>query len=136
MLDIQKSFFLQHWEVLVIVVSIVFFTLRLRDRRSNTATSQINDDETIANDEKSDEIDTDVLTPALENVDHVPFRGASEVLRGGVQEFYNMAQDRRSIRKFSKRAVDIEIVKKCIYAAGIAPSGAHTEPWTFCLVKR
>lgn len=122
----------------MIAISIAFFALRLRDRRrdNGTGTRQVNDDETIANDDKSDEIDTDDLTPSLENVDHVPFRGATEVLKGGVREFYNMAKDRRSIRKFSRKPVDIEIVKKCIHAAGTAPSGAHTEPWTFCLVKR
>lgn len=139
MLNIENSFFLQHWEILVIVISIAFFALRLRDRRrieSNTATLQVNDDETIANDEKSDEIDTDDLTPSLEDVGHVPFGGATVVLKGGVREFYNMAKDRRSIRKFSRKTVDIEVVKKCIHAAGTAPSGAHTEPWTFCLVKR
>lgn len=135
---IEKSFFFQHWEILVIVISIVFFALRLKDRyrSSNSSTRQINDDEIIANDEKSDEINADDLTSSLENIDHVPFRGPTEVLKGGAKEFFNIANDRRSIRKFSKKPVHIEVVKKCIHAAGTGPSGAHTEPWTFCLVKR
>lgn len=137
MLDIEKSFFVQYWQFLLIFISILYFVLRLRDsEKGSTETRQVNDDETIANDEKSDEIETDDLTPSLENIEHVPFRGAEVVLKGGVQEFYNIANDRRSIRKFSTKQVDIEIVKKCIHAAGTAPSGAHTEPWTFCLVKR
>lgn len=137
MLDIEKSFFIQHWEFLVIFISIVYFASRLRDNRKvSDVTRQVNDDETIANDEKGEEIDTDDLTPSLENVDHIPFKGATETLKGGVQEFYNMASDRRSIRKFSRKPVEIEIVKKCIHSAGTAPSGAHTEPWTFCLVAR
>jgi iodotyrosine deiodinase len=137
MLDIEKSFFFQHWEMLVIFISIVYFASRLRDRqKSSDVTRPLNDDETIDNDAKGEEIESDDLTPSLENVDHVPFKGASVVLKGGVQEFYNMANDRRSIRKFSRKSVDIEIVKKCILAAGTAPSGAHTEPWTFCLVER
>jgi iodotyrosine deiodinase len=136
MLDIEKSFFFQHWEFLVIFISIVYFASRLRDnRKSSDVTRQVNDDETIANDEKDEEIETDDLTPSLENVDYILFKGATG-LKGGVQEFYNMAKDRRSIRKFSRKPVDIEVVKKCIYAAGTGPSGAHTEPWTFCLVKR
>jgi len=57
-------------------------------------------------------------------------------LPGGADEFYNLMNDRRSVRKFSNKPVDIEIIKKCIYAAGTSPSGAHTEPWTFCVVKR
>lgn len=137
MLDIEKSFFVKHWEVLVIFISIVYFALRLRDnQKGSDVTRQVNDDETIANDGKGKEIDTDDLTPSLENVNHIPFTGATKVLRGGVQEFYNMASDRRSIRKFSRKPVDMEVVKKCIHAAGTAPSGAHTEPWTFCLVER
>lgn len=137
MLDIEKSFFIQHWQFLLIFISIAYFALRLRDSGKGSAkTRQVNDDETIANDEKSDEIETDDLTPALENIEYIPFKGATAVLKGGVQEFFNMANNRRSVRMFSRKHVDIEIVKECIHAAGTAPSGAHTEPWTFCLVKR
>lgn len=120
----------------MLFVSIAYFVVRLRDNRKDQR--QVNDDETIANDARDGEVDGDAdgLTPSLENVDHVPFKGASVVLKGGVQEFYNMASDRRSVRMFSSKHVDIEIVKKCIHAAGTAPSGAHTEPWTYCLVKR
>ena len=137
MFDIEKSFLLRHWEFLVIFISIVYFASRLRDKqKSLDVTRPLNDEETIDNDAKADKVESDDLTPSLENVDHVPFKGASAVLKGGIHEFYNMASDRRSIRKFSQKSVDIEIVKKCIHAAGTAPSGAHTEPWTFCLVER
>jgi iodotyrosine deiodinase len=139
MLDIEKSFFIQHWEFVVLFISIVYFVVRLRDnRKSSEDQRQVNDEETIENDARDGDVDndTDDLTPSLEDVGHVPFKGASVVLKGGVQEFYNMASDRRSIRMFSRKHVDIEIVKKCIHAAGTAPSGAHTEPWKYCLVKR
>lgn len=140
MFDVENSFFIRHWEFLLIGISIAYFVLRLRDNNQQIPRQQqeqvVNDDETIENDERSEEIDYDNLAPALENVGHVPFKGASQFLKGGVQEFYSMANDRRSIRMFSSRQVDIEIVKKCIQAAGTGPSGAHTEPWTFCLVKR
>lgn len=138
MLDLEKSFFFQHWEYLVLVITIGYFALRLRDnQKSSNVTRPLNDEETIANDGSDDGNDiSDDLTPSLEDVVHVPFKGATEVLKGGVQEFYKMANDRRSIRKFSRKPVDIELVKKCIHAAGTGPSGAHTEPWTYCLVKR
>lgn len=120
----------------MIFVSIAYFAVRLRDNRKSSR--RVDDNETIENDAREGENDTDSgdFRPSLENVDHVPFKGASVVLKGGVQEFYNMSSDRRSVRMFSRRHVDIEVVKKCIHAAGTAPSGAHTEPWTFCLVKR
>lgn len=140
MLDFENSFFIQHWEVVLVFISIAYFVLRLRDTRKgvDTVTRQVNDDETIANDAQDGDTDADNdnFSPSLENVEHVPFKGASVVLKGGAQEFLDMAMDRRSIRMFSNKPVDIEIVKKCIQAAGTAPSGAHTEPWTFCLVKR
>jgi len=146
MLDFEKSFFVKHWEFVVLFISIVYFCLRLRDNNRGSSNQQQqqqqqqvrrSDDETIANDYRDDDDGlNDDLTPSLENVDHVRFKGASVVLKGGVNEFYNLANDRRSIRNFSNKPVDIEIVKKCIHAAGTAPSGAHTEPWTFCCVSR
>lgn len=137
MLDLSKSWLLQHWELIVLFASVVYFVSRLRETRQPSAAKQkLNDDETIANDYRDDEAESDDLTPALEDVGHIRFRGALKVLKGGIQEFLDMASDRRSVRMFSSRAVDIKIVEKCIQAAGTAPSGAHTEPWTFCLVKR
>lgn len=75
------------------------------------------------------------LTPSLENIQHIKFTGAKVMLKNGAVEFFNMVNDRRSIRKFSRKPVEIDVVKKCIESAGTAPSGAHTEPWTFCLIK-
>jgi iodotyrosine deiodinase len=139
MLDIEKSFFIQHWEMVVIVISIAYFGLRLRDNRNSAEpkAQRINDDDTIENEyQDDDENVSDGLSPSLEITNHIPFKGASKVLLNGANEFYDIANDRRSIRKFSRKPVNIEIVKKCIHAAGTAPSGAHTEPWTFCLIKR
>jgi nitroreductase len=46
----------------------------------------------------------------------------------------NKMQERRSVRHFSPEPVPIEAVRNCISTAGTAPSGAHKQPWTFCLV--
>ena len=35
---------------------------------------------------------------------------------------------------FRKTHLPLEVVRKCILAAGTAPSGAHKQPWHFCLV--
>lgn len=43
------------------------------------------------------------------------------VLSDGANEFFEMVNDRRSVRKYSKKPVDIEIIKKCILAAGTGP---------------
>lgn len=71
----------------------------------------------------------------METKDHIPFSGASITLPGGAKQFYEMANNRRSVRKYSKKPVPNEVIEDCIRAAGTAPSGAHTEPWTFCVVS-
>lgn len=49
-------------------------------------------------------------------------------------EFYREMATRRSARVFSSEPVPLEAVRNCIDAACTAPSGAHKQPWTFCLV--
>ncbi len=41
---------------------------------------------------------------------------------------------RRSVREFSPDPVDLDVIRRCVDAAGSAPSGAHKQPWTFVLV--
>lgn len=49
-------------------------------------------------------------------------------------DFLATMQDRRSVRAFSTRPVDLALVDRAIATAGTAPSGAHAEPWTFVVV--
>ena len=49
-------------------------------------------------------------------------------------KFLNKMQARRSVRQFSPEPVPMEAVRNCIATAGTAPSGAHKQPWTFCLI--
>jgi len=41
---------------------------------------------------------------------------------------------RRSVRSFSDRKVDQEIIENAVRAAGSAPSGANKQPWHFAVV--
>lgn len=50
------------------------------------------------------------------------------------REFYQEMATRRSARVFSSEPVPLEAVRNCIDTACTAPSGAHKQPWTFCLV--
>jgi len=50
------------------------------------------------------------------------------------QQFYEVANGRRSLRFFSDEPVPKQVIENVIRAAGTAPSGAHTEPWTFVAV--
>lgn len=48
--------------------------------------------------------------------------------------FLKQCQRRRTVRHFSDAPIPLGVVRECIAAAGTAPSGAHKQPWTFCLV--
>lgn len=50
------------------------------------------------------------------------------------KEFLRDMEGRRSARVFSPEAIPLEAVRHCIATAATAPSGAHKQPWTFCLV--
>ena len=51
------------------------------------------------------------------------------------REFYKKMDQRRSIRSFSSEAVPKEVIENCVMAASTAPSGAHKQPWSFCVVS-
>lgn len=50
-------------------------------------------------------------------------------------EFYEKMNHRRTVRKMSDEDVPIEVIENLIRTAGTSPSGAHTEPWTFVVVR-
>lgn len=51
------------------------------------------------------------------------------------QGFYETMDARRSIRDFSSKPVPREVIENIIKTASTAPSGAHKQPWTFCVVE-
>lgn len=51
------------------------------------------------------------------------------------EEHYLMMNKRRSLREFSDGPIDIQIIENIIKTASTAPSGAHKQPWTFCIVQ-
>lgn len=58
----------------------------------------------------------------------------SEMLRRA-SEFRELMEKRRSIRHFSEKEVPLELIENIIMTATSAPSGAHKQPWSFCVVK-
>jgi len=50
-------------------------------------------------------------------------------------DFYQNIKRRHSIRKFSDKAVDKQIIENCLKSAGTAPSGANHQPWHFVAVS-
>lgn len=73
----------------------------------------------IQTDSVNDELDDELYKPHLPERDHVPYRGITESLDKSGEQFYKLANDRRSIRKYNKnKAVDFGTIEKCILAAG------------------
>jgi nitroreductase len=51
------------------------------------------------------------------------------------ESFYQFMDKRRSVRDFSDKDVPIEIINNILKTASTAPSGAHKQPWTFCVIR-
>ncbi len=68
----------------------------------------------------------------------IPYKHAlnspDEMLRLSVA-FYNQMNKRRTLRNFSDKPVEKEVIENIIMTASTAPSGAHKQPWTFCAVS-
>ncbi len=51
------------------------------------------------------------------------------------ESFYQFMDKRRSVRDFSDKDVPVEIINNIIKTASTAPSGAHKQPWVFCVIR-
>ncbi|MBX2962745.1 MAG: nitroreductase family protein [Cyclobacteriaceae bacterium] len=49
--------------------------------------------------------------------------------------FYEWMNQRRTVRDFSNKPIPREVIDNLILTASTAPSGAHKQPWTFCIVS-
>ncbi|CAI8051263.1 Iodotyrosine deiodinase 1 [Geodia barretti] len=56
-------------------------------------------------------------------------------MKGRAAAFYQQMDTRRSVRHFSSDPVPQEAIENIVLASGTSPSGAHSEPWTFVVVK-
>ncbi|XP_058463922.1 iodotyrosine deiodinase [Malaya genurostris] len=141
---VDRSIIISCWKYIFPVLVVVYLIIFLYDKhrygrrkveKPNVAREKLDGLEYVG-EIYSEEFDP---TPVLEEKEHVPFVGATIVLDENpikaADRFYDIVNNRRSVRQFSSRPVDVSIVEKCIHAAGTSPSGAHTEPWSFCLVS-
>ena len=51
------------------------------------------------------------------------------------RSLYATLDARRTVRQFSDRPVDREVIETIIRTASTAPSGANKQPWMFCVVS-
>ncbi len=50
------------------------------------------------------------------------------------RQFYNWMNERRTVRDFTAQPIADEVLNNILLTASTAPSGAHKQPWTFCVV--
>ncbi|XP_045916759.1 iodotyrosine deiodinase 1 [Micropterus dolomieu] len=94
----------------------------------------LQDDTEITADEDGDWMDSN----EEEDLQHVPYspqRYPEETMLERSKDFYTLLNQRRSVRFISPEPVPREVIDNVIRTAGTAPSGAHTEPWTFVVVS-
>ena len=49
--------------------------------------------------------------------------------------YFDWINKRRTVRDFADKPVPREVIENILRAASTAPSGAHKQPWTFCVVS-
>lgn len=73
--------------------------------------------------------------PSLPHVPYKPERLSDEEMLERSVAYYRHLNTRRSVRHFSSDPVPQKVIENIILTAGTSPSGAHSEPWTFVVVK-
>lgn len=51
------------------------------------------------------------------------------------QQYYTFMNTRRTVRDFSDKPIPEAVIETILLTASTAPSGAHKQPWTFCVIK-
>jgi len=129
-----------------LILAVIIF--RLVDRNKNSKPTQSGpyskEQGSFERREKADDDDDDDddgaqhPRPALEEeLEHVPFSHSpvsEEVMKQRAEDFYQEMNRRRTLRFYSRKKVPKEVVENIIRTAGTAPSGAHTEPWSYVVV--
>ncbi|KPP75043.1 iodotyrosine dehalogenase 1-like [Scleropages formosus] len=108
------------------------------DAKSSVAARPWVDEDLQDNTEISPVEDDDALADGEDDVPHVPYVPVlytPEVMLQRSRDFYTLLNARRSVRFFSPEPVPRDVIENIIRTAGTAPSGAHTEPWTFVVVE-
>jgi iodotyrosine deiodinase len=68
-------------------------------------------------------------------VQHTKVGFDENVMQDKASSYYKFMDERRSCRDFSDRPIAKEVIENIVLTASTAPSGAHKQPWTFCVVS-
>lgn len=122
-----KSYFIKYGAYVLPFLFYLFIKIIWKKYNSNVVnisnlilTKNSDTTENIETDTKINNVfDNELLKPHLPERDHIPYKGIGEWLDKSGEQFYKIANNRRSIRKFAKnKPVDFNVIQKCILAAG------------------
>ncbi|KAH8418192.1 hypothetical protein KR222_000148, partial [Zaprionus bogoriensis] len=132
---LHSSKLLRHWPSIVLGFLLALIVKFIANYRRKQRGKPLAGEEDIAVDFPHST--AAALQPALAPKPHIPFVPGESLNPAGAKRFYHLMRGRRSVRSFAaSRVPALEVIEDCIRAAGTAPSGAHTEPWTFCVVQK
>src|SRR5579859_3971625 len=80
----------------------------------------------------------DAQIKIIENYPYIRYSKESydmEETKKRTRDFFNWMDLRRTVRDFSDKAIPREVIDDIIRTASTAPSGAHKQPWTFCVIQ-
>ena len=60
---------------------------------------------------------------------------STDEMTGRSASFAAWMDKRRTCRDFSDKEIPESVIENILLTASTAPSGAHKQPWTFCVVK-
>jgi nitroreductase len=69
------------------------------------------------------------------HVAHTPNQYSEEEMLNRSKFFYQWMDERRTVREISDKPIPEGIIENMVLAASTAPSGAHKQPWIFCVVS-
>lgn len=75
------------------------------------------------------------IIEGYEFVSHQPASFSEEETLHRSQQFFQSMDKRRTVRDFSDKPIDRKVIDHILMTASTAPSGAHKQPWTFCIVS-
>ncbi|XP_051775264.1 iodotyrosine deiodinase 1 [Erpetoichthys calabaricus] len=131
--------------VLCVVIAVLLKGFKTEKREKKAQTAVTSKSRPWVDEDLKDETELDTGDQAHEDwvteeddVLHIPFspmRLTEEEMLHRSQQFFQLMNSRRSVRFISSKPVPREIIDNVIRTAGTAPSGAHTEPWSFVVVS-
>tara|TARA_R110002096_G_scaffold384812_1_gene578627 strand:- start:98 stop:778 length:681 start_codon:yes stop_codon:yes gene_type:complete len=77
-------------------------------------------------------------TERINQYTHVLYQGSQYTEEEALtksSEYYRWLDTRRTVRDISSGHIPEEVIENIVMSASTAPSGAHKQPWTFCVVS-